>query len=68
MRGLSRDPEPRFSAFQKVGLLLNPGLKMNVIKANFDPASRVDWAPISRIPAGPAVNWDCRTCALDAWR
>jgi len=19
-------------------------------------------------PAGPAVNWDRRTCALDAWR
>jgi len=41
-RSLSRDPEPRFSAFQKVGSLLNPGLKMTVIWVDFDPAFRVD--------------------------
>ena len=21
-----------------------------------------------RMPAGPAINWDCHACALDAWR
>jgi len=34
--------EPRFCAFQKVGSLLNPVLKMTVIRADFDPTFRVD--------------------------
>ena len=53
---MGRDPEPRFTAFQKVGSLLNPGLKMTFIRFDFDPGFRVDWARISRMSAGPAIN------------
>ena len=67
-RSLSRNPDPRFCALQKDGSLLNPGLKMTVVRADCVPAFRVDWAQISRMLAGPAINWDHCACIFDAWR
>jgi len=41
---ISAESEPRLHAFQKVRSLLDPGLKVIVIRVNFDAGLKVDWA------------------------